>query len=134
MGDKHCRATGDWTIAVPTEFAMELDDDSWMAYEGDRCVYVASVAVRADGRDPLARSLYESASKKLAPATAEIERFSHDEAGLVGGAQIRRDGDRFELKGLMCADGSVATCAIWFVRAEHRDWALATWRSLRHSS
>ena len=80
-----------------------------------------------------AAALFATASKKLAPPS-EAERHSFEEPGLNAGAQIAQTDTGFDLKGFTCVDGCVATCVISFAEQTDRDWAVATWGSLRPSA
>jgi len=85
----------------------------------------------ANGGSPVpATSLRATVERKLAPHS-EAERHHFDGSSAVGDAQIICTATGFELKGFMCTDGCVATCAINFPHGEHREWAIATWKSLR---
>jgi hypothetical protein len=127
---KQCRATGSWAILVPATFDEVDNGDSWQAYADTRVVYVSSMRVE-NGEGPVpAAYLRATASGKLAPPT-EVERHHFVEPGVEGEAQISGTDGRFELKGFTCVDGCVATCVISFEEAQHRDWALATWKSLQ---
>ena len=129
---KQCQA-GSWTILVPRHFAEIDNGDSWQAHAGTLCVYVSSMTVAdANGAVPAA-TLFSTASRKLAPPS-EAERHSFEEAGLKGGAQIIRTNTGFDLKGITCVDGCVATCVISYVEQADRDWAISTWKSLRPSA
>ncbi len=130
---KQCRAMDGWTIVVPRNFAEIDNGDSWQAHSGMRCVYVSSMRV-ADANGPVpAAVLFATASRKLAPPS-EAERHSFEEPGLNAGAQITQTDTGFDLKGFTCVDGCVATCVISFAEETDRDWAVATWRSLRLSA
>lgn len=130
---KQCRAMGGWTIVVPKHFAEIDNGDSWQAHAGARCVYVSSMSV-ADANGPVpAAALFATASRKLAPPS-EAERHSFEESGRHAGAQITQTATGFDLKGFTCVDGCVATCVISFAEQTDRDWAVATWRSLRFSA
>ena len=130
---KQCRATGDWTIIVPRNFAEIDNGDSWQAHAGTRCVYVSSMSVAGVNGAVPAAALFATASRKLAPPS-EAERHSFEESGRHAGAQIIQTATGFDLKGFTCVDGCIATCVISFVEQTDRDWAVATWRSLRFSA
>lgn len=126
--NKKCRPAAGWTIVVPRGFA-EIDNvESWQAHEAARFVYVSSMAVTGPTGAAPAAALFATASKRLA---ADADRHSFDERGLYACAQISNTGSGFELKGLTCVDGHVATCVINFAAPTDRDWAIATWKSLR---
>ena len=130
---KQCRVTGGWTIVVPSNFAEIDNGDSWQAHEGARCVYVSSMRVAdANGAVPAA-ALFATASINLVPLS-EAEHHSFEEPGLNAGAQIAQTDTGFDLKGFTCVDGCMATCVISFAEQTDRDWAVATWRSLRPSA
>ena len=130
---KQCRPTEGWTIDVPRNFTEIDNGDSWQAHEGVRCVYVSSMKVNdASGGAVPAAALFATASRQLAPPS-QAERHSFEEAGLNAAAQIIQTDTGFDLKGFTCVDGCVATCVISFAEEADRDWAVATWKSLRLS-
>ena len=127
---KLCRATGSWAITVPATFEEVNNGDSWQAHADTRIVYVSSMNVTTGASRVSAASLRATVSRRLAPPS-EVERHQFTESGVEGEAQISGIDGAFELKGFTCVDGCVATCVINFGQAQHRDWALATWRSLQ---
>jgi hypothetical protein len=127
---KQCRATGSWAILVPANFEEVNNDDSWQAHADTRFVYVSSIKVGGEDSPVPVASLRTTVSLKLAPSS-EVERHQFAESGVEGEAQITSTKAGLELKGFTCVDGCVATCVISFEQSQHRDWALATWKSLR---
>lgn len=126
--NKTCRPVGGWTVVVPTTFAEIDNGDSWQAHEAARCVYVSSLVVTGPMGAAPAAALFATASKRLA---ADADSDSFEERGLYASAQISETASGFELKGFTCVDGHVATCVISFAAPTDRDWAIATWKSLR---
>ncbi len=126
---KQCR-TGRWMITVPRSFTESDNGDSWQAHAGDRCVYVSSMTVANANGAVSAPALFSTASRKLAPPS-EAERHAFEGPGLHAGAQITTTESGFDLKGITCIDGCVATCVISYARQGDRDWAVSTWKTLR---
>ncbi len=121
------RTTGCWTVSVGPEFKFIINNDSWQAVHEARIVYVSSLAVTArDGGRTPSRELRVRAKANLKPG----DHFSCEDAQVQGDATIYRLGDGWQLRGTMCADGTVAMCVIDFRDERHRDWALSVWRSL----
>jgi hypothetical protein len=116
---------------MPPEFEELINGDSWQAHHGKRLIYVSSLAVQAADSMPSAQDLCAMASRSFAD---NLERCTFSSATLVGQAVIYRSGESWELRGVMCAPGSVATCLIEFPHHEDFDWALYTWKSLVHSA
>jgi hypothetical protein len=127
---KVCQATPSWRISVPTDFVEIQNGDSWQSHADTRVVYVSSMKVGNRSAPALAATLLATAARGLAPPS-EVERYRFEEAGVVGEAQIAQTADGFELKGVACVDGNVATCVINFERRDQQDWAISTWRSLQ---
>jgi hypothetical protein len=130
---KHCQATPSWKISVPVSF-VEIDNgDSWQAHADTRVVFVSSMKVVSAGTPVPASALRATAARRLGP-DPEGGRYDLEGSDVQGDAQIVRKTEGLELKGFACADGIVATCVINFDRDDQREWAVATWRSLRPSS
>ena len=128
---RRTRATGDWTILVPSSFELVDHGDSWQAHKGDRIVHVSSLEVKETGgaKTP-ATVICGVAGKKFAKSSGE--RFSISERKLRGEAEIVRNADHWQLKGVMCADGTLATCLIDYPDERYKAWAVSTWKSLAH--
>ncbi len=123
--------TGDWTIAVPPEFELIDNGDSWQAHSGNRVVYVSSIAVRdAGGEVTPADALRATATRTFGESGSE--RLSYSEGTLRGEAEVRRESGHWQLKGFMCARGTVATCVVDYGDPQDKAWAVATWQSLKH--
>ena len=117
---------------MPNHFAEIDNGDSWQAHAGTQCIYVSALKVVDANGVVSAATLFAAASSKLAPPS-QAERLSFEEPGLKAEAQITPTATGFDLKGFTCNDGCVATCLISFAEKTDRDWAIATWRSLRPS-
>jgi hypothetical protein len=123
--------TGRWSISVPRSFRLIDNGDSWQAHEGERVVYVSSIAVEdAEGSPTAPEALCVTAARAFGE---EGERHSHSAEEVRGVAEIRREADHWQLKGFMCAAGTVATCLIDYLDPRDNEWALAVWRSLEHA-
>jgi hypothetical protein len=123
--------TGNWTIAVPPNFRLINNGDSWQAYQGERVVYVRSIAVQdAEGSPTTPEALCVTAARAFGE---NCERHSHSAEAARGVAEIRREADHWQLKGFMCVAGTVATCLIDYAKPQDKEWALAVWRSLEHA-
>ena len=123
---------GDWTIAIPSDFELIDNGDSWQACKDDRVVYIGSLSAnRAKGRKVPARELHAMGAKKLDGA-GPGERSRITTANLMGEAQIARTESGWQLTGFMVTDGVIATCVIDFQEESGKGWALSTWQSLDH--
>jgi len=123
--------TGRWSIAIPHGFRLIDNGDSWQAYEGERIVYVSSMAVQdAEGSPTASEALCVTAARALGEGT---ERHSHSTNTVQGAAEVRREADHWQLNGFMCAPGTIATCLIDYPSPHDEDWALTVWRSLEHA-
>ena len=123
--------TGDWTISIGPEFETIDNGDSWQAYDGSRVVYVSSIAVLdANGKVTPADSLRATAIRSF--GTSLGERHSYSQGSLRGEAEVKPESGHWQLKGFMCATGTVATCVVDFPDDRDREWAVSTWRSLAH--
>ena len=123
--------TGRWSISISRSFRLIDNGDSWQAYEGERVVYVSSIAIQDAGGSPTPP---EALCVTAARACGEnSERHSHSAETVRGAAEIRREADHWQLKGSMCATGTVASCVIDYPNSQDKDWALAVWKSLEHA-
>jgi hypothetical protein len=127
---KRCVATPRWSVSVPCHFEETNNGDSWQAFADSRCVYVSSMKVGGGAKEATAAVLCASAAKRIgtSPPAARL-RFA--ELDLIGEAELKNPEQGFELRGVMCVDGGVATCVISFSEQRDRDWAIGTWQSLR---
>jgi hypothetical protein len=115
---------------VPVQFREINNGDSWQSTADTRTVYVSSMKV-GGGKVPPSASALCAASSKTLGQTPEADRLRFEQADVVGAAGIQNLDRGFALRGVMCVDGCVATCVINFENHNHRDWAIATWQSLR---
>ena len=130
MTDRRVTSAGHWTLSLPADFEEINNGDSWQAVANDRIVYIS--AIGAKGKDGLlipAETLCATAGRALDP-TREQHRFSTPP--LAGVAQLTREDGHSQLMGFVCAAGTVATCVVNFDNESDSEWALTTWRSLRH--
>lgn len=127
LNGKKVSATGGWTFIVEPQFEVLHNGDSVQAVCGDRIVYVSSL--RVGGPEALV-----PAAQLRATAASRIvgfgERFAHVGDSVQGDAEVFADGDIWRLRGVMCADGTVATCVIDFCCPAEQTWAISVWKSL----
>lgn len=120
-------ATGGWTFIIGSEFEVRDNGDSVQAVHGNRVAYVSSLRVGTPDAPVPAATIRSTAASHLGSG----ERISHVDHSVQGDAEIRLDEGVSRLHGIMCADGTVATCVIDFPASADRAWAVAVWRSLR---
>ena len=108
------------------EFELSNNGDSVQAAHGSRFVYVSSVSVGQPASPTPAGAIRTTAARALVPG----ERLAYSGRAVQGDAEIHEDGDQWQLRGTMCADGTAATCVIGFPGPEDRAWAIAVWQSL----
>jgi hypothetical protein len=125
--------TDGWSIEIPGEMAEEWDEEGlWTASDAGRAVFFKSYGLSTeDGGHPAAREILGSLSlpegRRLRPA---------DEGPLgqaVLAAQEPAEDGAWQLTAHSAIDGGLAVCNILFRDPAERDWAIATWRTLRHS-
>jgi len=119
-------ATGPWTFLIGPEFEMIHNGDSVQAVHGTRGVFVSSLQVGRPEQPALADEIRKTAVRRLGSG----ERLSHVGQSVQGDAEIHSDGDAWCLYGIMCSDGSLATCVIDFQDSDDRAWAVSVWKSL----
>src|SRR5262245_30722659 len=119
-------ATGDWTFVVGSEFEVIDNGDSVQAVDGRRIVYVSSLRVGGPEAVVPAAQLRATAARRFGTG----ERFAHVGESVEGDAEAFLEGGTWHLRGIMCADGTVATCFIDFPTSAELGWALAVWKSL----
>ena len=130
-GTRRVSAAGKWTIAIPTHFEQIDNQDSWQAYAGSRVIYVSALTVReSDGMLTPIESLRTTAVRTLAGSSGL--RLTHSVDSLHGEAEVNREGAAWQLKGYMCAVGTIATCVVDYPMEEDFAWAVTTWRSLEY--
>jgi len=120
-------ATGGWTFVIGPEFELLDNGDSVQAIHDGRVVYVSSFRV---GTPEIPVRVAQIRATTATSFTAG-ERLSHVAESVQGDAAIQRDTDAWRLRGIMCADGTYATCTIDFESTGDRIWAVDVWRSLR---
>jgi hypothetical protein len=123
---KRIKATGHWSFEIDPEFEVRENEDSVQANAGGRCVYVSSMIVGTAGNPVPAADLRKAAARKLTSG-----RISHVAEKIQGDAEFRVEGETRWLFGVMCANGTVATCVIDFADPGDAAWAESVWRSLR---
>jgi hypothetical protein len=127
LDGKKVIATGGWTFIVEPQFEVLDNGDSVQAVHGNRIVYVSSLRVGGP------EWVVPAAQRRATAATRIVgfgERFAHVGDSVQGDAEVFADGDTWRLRGVMCADGTVATCMIDFRYPSEQTWAVSVWKSL----
>ena len=115
-----------WTITIPGSFHETSDGDSWIGYDHERSVRLASMTITGkDGSVPTADELAANSLSSPYP-------IRPGDDALRGGAEIRdveEDGRQFRaLQGEVIADGQVLIITI--VCGQQEEWARETYRSI----
>jgi len=132
-GDVEIEALRGWSVCIPGSFLVRDEDDGGIcAYADSREVWVSSLSVvKKDGKPPSATELLRD-EKKPAP------QMRFNENGVQGIANIVQktgeEGTYFQLEGRVAVLGNLAITTILFPSEEHRSWAEAVWKSLRHQA
>lgn len=130
---RRIRATGDWSVLVPGDFEIIDNGDSVQAHKEGRIVYVGSLMVRdRRGEKIPAETSCATLAGKMMASTPAHQRLSFAEGARRGEAHVGPREGRWQLKGVVCAAGTVATCVIDFPHQRDQAWAIATWKSLEH--
>jgi hypothetical protein len=115
--------SGGWVVVQPGSFVGRWEDDGakYWATDGDRAIEFSSLTA-PDERDSAKLLAVAPERHEVVERLVDGERHGRAEAFEDGGTPI--------LVGLMCAAPHVGilTC-----KGGSREWALATWRSLRRS-
>lgn len=130
---KDCRTIRNWIVSVPAQFKELHNADSWQAHFGNRIVFASSKLVSRSGV-PVAAEEITAVSRQGLDSGADCELHELADGQRVGRARIRGTDTGFQLKGSVCVTGSIALCVIDFASDDERDWAIATWKSLRHTA
>ncbi len=125
---KRVSARDGWSFAIGTEFELVESENAVQVIHGSRIVYVSSMDVRTGDVPTSAKELLTISQRTLRSPT----RLEHATPTLLGQAEINPTRAGWDLVGVMCADGAVATCLISFASEPERAWAIAVWRSLRY--
>lgn len=126
-----------WSVKVPGEFAREWDGDrTWTAWAGSRTVWFhAEGFTKPDGSAPTAPEAVAVGRRSL-PAGEPVPPLVAD--GLRGeGVWGEADEDArgaWRLSGVAAAGGQVAVLHVYAEDPADKDWAVTTWRSLKHIS
>ncbi|MBX9581276.1 MAG: hypothetical protein K2X87_13285 [Gemmataceae bacterium] len=129
------RLGGGWSVKVPGDFAREWGEDrTWTGWSGGRTVWFhAEGFTKPDGSVPGAAEAVAMARRSLPdgePVAGLVADGLRGEA-VWGGAE--EDGRRaWRLSGVAAADGQVAVLHVYAEDPADQDWAVKTWRSLRH--
>ncbi|CAN5379409.1 hypothetical protein BH11PLA2_BH11PLA2_44890 [soil metagenome] len=122
--------TGGWQIEIPGPFATGWDDDgqTWNAWDAGRTIWFRGVDVEG-----------QSAEEVLDVGRANLPNGeqlpSRTKNGVLGEAVFsphqEEDQELWRLSGIAAADGRMAACNVYVKDLADKDWALATWRSLK---
>jgi hypothetical protein len=128
---------GGWTLEVPGDFAGEWDEErNWTAWNRARTVWFRRVGfTKPGGALPTAAEALEVGKKSLpegAPAPGINEQAVVGEA--VFGPTEDDGRTVYRLSGVAGTVGEIAVCNIYIEDEADRDWAVRTWRTLRHGS
>jgi hypothetical protein len=121
--------SGGWSLRIPGSFAESWEDErTWYAWDATRTVRFTCFSIVNEDETP------QSAEEILGAYVDIQETFEHEEEGVIGRAYLAHSMDEhWNLHGRTAVSGSLAVCTITIGSADDREWALATWRSLRHS-
>lgn len=128
---------GGWSVEVPGDFARERGEDrTWTGWNGGRTVWFhAEGFTKPDGSVPTAAEAVAVGRRSL-PDGEPVAGLVAD--GLRGEAvwgEADEDGRRaWRLSGVAAAGGQVAVLHAHADDPADKDWAVKTWRSLRHTS
>jgi hypothetical protein len=125
-----------WSIVVPGDFAREWGEDrTWTGWNAARTVWFHAVGyTKPDGTRPTPAEAVAVGRRSL-PDGDPVEGVNHP--GLRGEAVFGETTDEDErrvwrLSGVTAADGQLVVCHVYTETPADRDWAVATWHSLRH--
>jgi hypothetical protein len=128
--------TGGWSIELPGYYydATEDDHTTLVFWFKNRTVRASSWSW--DAEEP--RTVDESLAYRLAKSTEPgVELIDFRRENLPGCATLKRASDDGEnywlLQGETCVNDSRCLVSICFDDDADRDWAIRTWRSLRHA-
>jgi hypothetical protein len=128
---------GGWSIEIPGSFAREWDDErNWTGWDCTRTVWFRRVGfTKANGAPPTARESLEVGRRSLPEGEPVVPPL---EAGEVRGeavfGPVDEDGRTvWRLSGVAGVGGQLAVCNVYTQTLDDREWAVQTWRSLRHS-
>jgi hypothetical protein len=122
-----------WSIEIPGEMAEEWDEEGlWTASGAGRAVFFKSYGLSAeDGSRPAAREILEGLTVPDGQPLKPADESPIGRAVLVS-PESAEDG-AWQLTAHHAIDGGLAVCNIVFRDPVEREWAIATWRTLRHS-
>jgi hypothetical protein len=124
---------GGWSIDIPGEMAEEWTDDGrWSAWDGERTVWFSAFTLqKPDGSTPTAEECLE----RLTPPAGEAVEYRGERVlGRAGFGPYEEDGEQlWQLNARSAVAGAAALCNIFVRDPADRDWAIATWQSLRRS-
>lgn len=129
----HVDLAGGWSITIPGAMAEEWKEGTWSAWDGQRTVWFTALNKRPrKGPPPNAQEVLDSADIPAGEGTIE-----HTDENIVGRAVFgphEEDGEKMcQLSARSAVAGTLVVCNIFVHDKADRDWALETWRSLRHA-
>lgn len=120
----------DWTIDIPGHFAHQWNDDgqTWSAWDGPRTVWFRSLAINGQSAGEAL-----GVSRGSLPHGESVVSLMHKpvQGEAVFGPHAEEGESLHRLSGIATADGQLAACNIYIQELKDRDWAIATWQSLR---
>jgi hypothetical protein len=125
--------SGGWSIEIPGAMAEEWDTEgTWSAWDGERTVwFTAFTRKNDDGSDMSAQDILAAASD----IGRETIKFQAER--VIGRAALLpydENGEQlWNLKAQVAAAGAFAVCNIYFHEMCDREWAISTWKSLKHT-
>jgi hypothetical protein len=124
-----------WSIGVPGDFTQEWEGDrTWTGWNASRTVWFHALGfTKPDGTRPSAIEALELGRRSL-PEGEPIASIDRDDIrGEAVYGQADEDGRTvWRLSGVAAVSGQLAVCNVYSQDANDRDWAIATWQSLRH--
>jgi len=126
-----------WSIEVPGSFAREWDADrNWTAWDHTRTVWFRRVGfTKLDGSAPTPAEAFEVGRHSLPEGEPVTELHTGDTTGAAMFGIADDEGRTvWRLSGIAGAGDQLAVCNVYCESADDRDWAVATWLSLRHAA
>jgi hypothetical protein len=106
------------------------EDGRWSAWDGGRTVWFTAFTLqKPDGSKPTAEECLE----RLTPPAGEAVEYRGERVlGQAGFGPYEEDGEQlWQLNARSAVAGAAALCNIFVHDPADRDWAIATWQSLR---
>jgi|SRR5579863_4379771 len=124
--------SGGWSIEIAGVMAEEWDaEGTWSAWDGQRTIWFTAFSRKNDDAGDIpARTILNEASD---PDGEPIEFIAEPVLGRAFFAPYEEDGEQlWNLKARVAAAGAFAVCNFYFHDELDRNWAIATWKSLRY--